>query len=425
MTTNYPNPAVDDDDAVWNRDSDLPKFFDSSYNFDCPREDPEYTASQKMVTPMTVDLPFVKEWHSSDTAVARSAGSIETVQKQTAQPTSLPGSALDHTALRKAGEAKYRITTDCMSAEEKSTIEQMKQELRALNGPLQSNDTYNFYSDADGMAGVPQPRVPLDVEFKYTLLRFCRARKGDPKAAAAMYMAMLKWREENQVDSILDEDDPCEAFYQCMAPHRDTGFDRRGHPLYFESTGKVRAPKMLKVGASAGLTIDAIIRRNTRHMEYLARLCRVQSLKLNRYLAKVIAVYDMTDLTFSLDSASIDMFKQITHNNTNYYPETMQRTFIINAPMSFRAIWSMVKPFLDPVVVQKIRILGSNFYKKLSTDDCGIDDDQIPHSLGGTCRCAGKHSNGDECIPPLRDPLKTPPDQVPKSNWTEMRAYKY
>ena len=39
---------------------------------------------------------------------------------------------------------------------------------------------------------------------------------------------------------------------------------------------------------------------------------------------------------------------------SDFYPETMGNTFIVNAPMSFRAIWAVVKGFLDEKTRSKI-----------------------------------------------------------------------
>ena len=332
-------------------------------------------------------------------------------------------------AVRALSLSTARALEDDMTDRDLRGIAQMKEKLRQQYASQKSGDTYNHYTNADGFAGVPLPRVPLDPHPKYTLMRFLRARKYQVDEAVSAYRDMLIWRQENQVDALLDEDDPCEKYYQCMAPHRDHGFDRLGHPIYWESTGRVRAPKMLKIGKADGVSVESIIRRNTKHMEYFSRLCRQQSEKTGRYIGKVIVVYDMTDLTYTLDGTSIDMFKALTHNNTNYYPETMWKTYIINAPVTFRAIWAMVKPFLDPVVVTKISILGKKYLDKMvegqpGSTDAGIELDQIPAQLGGLCRCSGVHSNGDACIPPQRDPLTTPPEQVPKCKWIELRHYK-
>ena len=74
----------------------------------------------------------------------------------------------------------------------------------------------------------------------------------------------------------------------------------------------------------------------------------------------------------------------------------MGALFIINAPWIFQPLWAMIKPWLDPVTKAKFHVLGSNFLPKLLEY---IDEDQIPSSLGGKCKCA------EHCIYPLKPEL--------------------
>jgi hypothetical protein len=59
-------------------------------------------------------------------------------------------------------------------------------------------------------------------------------------------------------------------------------------------------------------------------------------------------------------------FVQITTNIAqNYYPEILGQMFIVNAPFSFKALWAIVKNFIDDKTVKKITIEGSKYSKKL------------------------------------------------------------
>lgn len=49
----------------------------------------------------------------------------------------------------------------------------------------------------------------------------------------------------------------------------------------------------------------------------------------------------------------------------NYYPEPLGKLSLINAPWGFSSVSSVVKSFLDPVTVNKIYILGSNYQQEL------------------------------------------------------------
>lgn len=66
--------------------------------------------------------------------------------------------------------------------------------------------------------------------------------------------------------------------------------------------------------------------------------------------------------------------------------------FIINAPMLFTAVWSIVKAFLDEVTLAKIQILGSSYKSKLLEI---IDEENLPVEFGGKCNCGGSCENSD------------------------------
>ena len=78
--------------------------------------------------------------------------------------------------------------------------------------------------------------------------------------------------------------------------------------------------------------------------------------------------------------------KQIAQIGQDYYPEQLGTMFIINAPMLFSSVWSLIKPFLDEVTVKKIHILGSSYKKALLEY---IDEENLPARLGGKCKCPG------------------------------------
>ena len=69
---------------------------------------------------------------------------------------------------------------------------------------------------------------------------------------------------------------------------------------------------------------------------------------------------------------------------SDYYPETMGNTFIINAPLIFSGVWAVIKGFLDEKSRTKIKILGTSYQEEL-LQLC--DKEALPTYLGGTCEC--------------------------------------
>lgn len=66
---------------------------------------------------------------------------------------------------------------------------------------------------------------------------------------------------------------------------------------------------------------------------------------------------------------------------TAHYPETLDRIFIIGAPMFFSTVWGWIKRWFDPITVSKIFILGSHEVK--STLESFVEPRNIPKQYGG------------------------------------------
>lgn len=66
---------------------------------------------------------------------------------------------------------------------------------------------------------------------------------------------------------------------------------------------------------------------------------------------------------------------------TAHYPETLDRIFIIGAPMFFSTVWGWIKRWFDPITVSKIFILGSHEVKPVL--ESFIEPRNIPKQYGG------------------------------------------
>lgn len=90
---------------------------------------------------------------------------------------------------------------------------------------------------------------------------------------------------------------------------------------------------------------------------------------------------------------AINLIRTISDVDQKYYPETLNRLFLVNAPTAFVYVWKIVKAWLDPGTIDKIQILGKDYQTELLTH---IDADNLPSFLGGECTC--DHLPGG-CVP--------------------------
>lgn len=91
----------------------------------------------------------------------------------------------------------------------------------------------------------------------------------------------------------------------------------------------------------------------TIHERYVA--C---SWKYGRHIEQSCTIIDLKGVPLTQFPSVSSFIKHISTIAQDYYPETLGVMYVINAPMLFTSVWSVVKLFLDEVTVQKIQILG-------------------------------------------------------------------
>jgi hypothetical protein len=82
---------------------------------------------------------------------------------------------------------------------------------------------------------------------------------------------------------------------------------------------------------------------------------------------------------FSLKNMDYQHLQFLINLLQNYYPESFSLGLIINAPWIFNGCWYIIKPWLDPVVQNKI-----HFINNLNDLNQFIDPIFLPKQLNGT-----------------------------------------
>lgn len=195
------------------------------------------------------------------------------------------------------------------------------------------------------------------------LLRFLRARKWHVPDAFSMFYEACKWRSRYGVRKILQQGD--------MGLKREILESGKG---FFWGLDKHRRQ-----------VIYLVSRFHNRNAQTLEETCRytVYQMEVGRRLFQVgsettTIIFDMSNAPLSsLDFGSVQFMIQCFQN---YYPESLGRCLIYNAPWIFWGFYKLVKPLLDPVVVEKIIFIENA--EHLHTF---IDADQLLESYGGAC----------------------------------------
>jgi hypothetical protein len=117
------------------------------------------------------------------------------------------------------------------------------------------------------------------------------------------------------------------------------------------------------------------------------------SRKAGQLLETCCTILDLKGVGISKVSSVYGYLRQASAMSQNYYPERLGHLYLINAPWGFAGVFSVVKSFLDPVTVQKIHVLGSNYHKELLSQ---VPAENLPIIFGGTCECKGGCALSDE-----------------------------
>ncbi|XP_024396611.1 phosphatidylinositol/phosphatidylcholine transfer protein SFH1 [Physcomitrium patens] len=274
--------------------------------------------------------------------------------------------------------------------------------LKQMSGDI-SNEEENRMNEASG--GLTQSQHDTLTKFReilseqgllrkrdddHTLLRFLRARGFDIPKAKAMFEVMLEWRAEIGADTIRETFEfPERKAVRDLYPHFHHKTDKLGRPVYIERLGQLNVDELLKL-----TTMDRMLLYHVKEWEVLLNskfpAC---SEKAGTCVSQSLAILDLKGVNMKHMSKQVRHFIQkITKVDQDYYPECLGKMFIVNAPTAFKAMWAVIKPWLDKRTQKKIELHGGHFSSRLLEL---VDCENLPEFLGGSCNCLGGCENSD------------------------------
>jgi hypothetical protein len=203
---------------------------------------------------------------------------------------------------------------------------------------------------------------PLFDDWK--LLRFCRSRDWIFEDIAEMLDHLIAFREEHKIDTLWAHED-IPWIKETAATFMDEYVmctDMLGRPVVYQNYAKFEKEKLFNI------TIDQWLRYTSYKIENIVNCAMPILSKLqNRPVEEMVMIVDLKGagiMKFTNKDVRAYMGRGFGIGNF-YYPQTMGRCFIINAPLTFTALWAVAKIWLDDVTQKKITILRGKYSKEL------------------------------------------------------------
>ncbi|OAY83702.1 SEC14 cytosolic factor [Ananas comosus] len=197
-----------------------------------------------------------------------------------------------------------------------------------------------------------------------TLLRFLRAKSMSPEKAAKMFADWEKWRVEIAPSGSVDEAEIAAEFEARKAylqrPTKD------GHPLVILQACKHFAPKdQLEFKKFVAYMLDKTIASGAKEEGGGSE--------------KMVVIIDLQHLGLkNLDANGFLIGFQYLQS---YYPEQLEKLYILSMPWIFIGIWKMISAFLEKAILEKVVIVNNDAQKKEMIKEIG--EEALPEDYGG------------------------------------------
>jgi hypothetical protein len=210
------------------------------------------------------------------------------------------------------------------------------------------------------------------------LFRFSRKNGFDVQKTTKAFLHYMKWRNDKNVDKILESEFPKSDIIKQIVPYRYAGYDKAGRPLYIEKTGKLA---VAAVTDTRVLTVDEFLQSHIWGMEYMASLAYKMSLTLGKRVDTVCSIIDLDGLGLHHRNA-ITVLKSAMDFDSLYYPERLGKIYVINAPWIAPSLYKLVHVFLDEYTKSCVQVVPIADTKTFLPTVIPIDN--LPKQYGGT-----------------------------------------
>jgi len=218
----------------------------------------------------------------------------------------------------------------------------------------------------------------------FCLTRWLRARKYKYDDVIQMVEEATQVRADARKEDFYP--DPCAALgcevgaFTAQFPQLYSGYAKNGCPLFISKPGVLNVD-----GMECITTLDGILKFHWYAMmhDYKNRLLKHKESYPDFNYFQSVNVIDLDHLSTSqLSQRAMSIIQTQTSIDSVCFPETMNRTLVINAPRFFSMTWSIIKGWIDPRTAGKIELISSRKKWEARMREL-VDVDQLPSDYGG------------------------------------------
>jgi len=204
-----------------------------------------------------------------------------------------------------------------------------------------TNDyTFSIFQEGDGHETDPDG-IPL---------RYMKMQNNRRDLAKAALEKTVQWRKENDIDTILARPHPKYDVSKAVFPHYFCGRDDTQHVILVQRPGLMN----VKLAHKNDLTGEDLLLHYIYVMEYLWRIIDPEP------DATMTSIIDLTDMNISIlrKREQLRIGSLFLSTMDAHFPQRSYKTYLINAPKWFGALYKLASPLLRESTKEKIRILS-------------------------------------------------------------------
>jgi hypothetical protein len=179
--------------------------------------------------------------------------------------------------------------------------------------------------------------------------RYLKMQNNKRDQAKKALESTIEWRKQHEVDTILARPHPKFDVCKDVFPHYFCGRDDSSHVILLQRPGLIN----LSLARANGLTGEELLFHYVYEMEYLWQVIEKENPD-----ATMTSVIDLTGLNVSVlrKPELLAVAKMFVTIMDAHFPQRSHRTFLINAPKWFGAMYKLLSPLLRESTKEKIKI---------------------------------------------------------------------